>query len=306
MALADEMNPFDVGDNIWMSLERFEDKESRFPSTDEASDEITSPPEMMAEQQASEKAMDEGTQQSLKTETPPAVQPIRPLVLPVMPGLSQGFEVRVDATPDDSEELSEDEKAPAVPSRPLNLPVMPGINGTGGAKETALDNKPIEDGDWKDAQVVAKDFARGRWQTTLVPFNVRLTTRPEGHATAAQGAPIIRPRDLTTKEPTAGPTKQKAKAEDERKQKQENPEACEALKAFRKKQLAAIESDRQTLNALQAAIAELGLENQIDFTGKGSEMNTQPNSDRPASGEAVNKTPGSIGVPTAAQDGLKK
>ena len=40
---------------------------------------------------------------------------------------------------------------------------------------------------------------------------------------------------------------------------------CAAIDAYKKRQLAAIESDRKTLAALQSAISQLGLNKQLDF-----------------------------------------
>ncbi len=44
-----------------------------------------------------------------------------------------------------------------------------------------------------------------------------------------------------------------------------DPAACAAIDAYKKRQLAAIESDRETLTALQTAIAQLGLQKKLDF-----------------------------------------
>jgi hypothetical protein len=55
--------------------------------------------------------------------------------------------------------------------------------------------------------------------------------------------------------------------------------ACAALDAYKKRQLAAIESDRQTLSALQNAIAQLGLNKQLDFMiGAGGSLGKQATS----------------------------
>ena len=52
--------------------------------------------------------------------------------------------------------------------------------------------------------------------------------------------------------------------------------ACAALDAYKKRQLEAIESDRQTLTALQNAIAQLGLQKQLDFLpGVSGSLNAQ-------------------------------
>ena len=58
--------------------------------------------------------------------------------------------------------------------------------------------------------------------------------------------------------------------------------ACDALTAHKKRQLAAIESDRKTLAALQAAIAELGLGAKLDFmTDANSTLNTSADGTAP-------------------------
>jgi len=270
-------NPFDTSGSSWMSLEHYTDKTTRFPETEEAPEETENtgieetPPE--------ETAKTATAPQEPPPEEPKIAQPTRPINLPIMPGVNQGYGISVTSTQE--EDLLEEEKM-AQPTRPLNLPVMPGVNQS---RETATANTAaedeqtteIDDKEWKNAQTAAKKASRKTVEEKQMPINVRLATMPDNKTKAMPGAPIIRPHKKA-EEKTAEKQAPKPKTPQAEKK---NPEACAALTAYRKKQLEAIESDRKTLSALQAAIAELGLNKELDFlTGASKQLSTPAKTDK--------------------------
>ena len=248
---ASDQEPFEFNTGGWVSYERYTDKVRRF---------------------AVEPAKD--TEVASATETPAASEPVpqtaaepsRPLNLPVMPGLGQGYEIKISST--------EDDDAGGVleqPNRPLNLPVMPGLgqsmpvqgnamasNKTNalGAQLTGLATQPelqLAGSLWQDAKSAASltDEDEEGSESKRTPLSVRLANLPDSRITPIPEGSVIKPHS---------PTPAKVAAKSKR-----NPEVCAAITAYKKQQLAAIESDRQTLNALQAAIADLGLDKKLDF-----------------------------------------
>lgn len=260
-AIADELDPFDVDRENWISFEHYSDKESRFPSPEEPSDDIISPPEM-----ASSSAHAQETPVSeTAPETVQAAEPARPLQYPVMPGANLGYDVFVDSS-DQKDDAAYDPDNPQL-TRPVDLPVMPGVTPSSpsplaqGEDDGAGEDQAAlpQDNAWKDAKAAAK-AALAKKPAANIPINVRLAILPDERVKAAPGKPIIRPR----KEPHEASKKIPVVKKPPDVKKSE-PEACAALTAFRKKQLEAIESDRKTLSALQEAIAELGLDKKLDF-----------------------------------------
>jgi hypothetical protein len=123
--------------------------------------------------------------------------------------------------------------------------------------------------------------------TSALP--VRLTTLPNRQVKPIAAAPAVRPRK---KEAVKTPPK-----------KDEPPisqQACEALSEMRKRELAAIEKDRQTLTALQAAIKDLGLGNKLSLTKeKGSLLSVQ--TPDMLKGTASNEAPKPASTPVAPE-----
>lgn len=93
-------------------------------------------------------------------------------------------------------------------------------------------------------------------------FLVRLPMLPNRNVESFFAPPV--PRAGPKAEP---PSAKAPEARPEAKQKKPDAEAMAAFAAYKKKQLEAIESDRQTLMALQAAIQDLGLTKKLDFSG---------------------------------------
>jgi hypothetical protein len=282
-AAADILNPFEVDVSDWVSLNRYTDRENRFPSLCDATQEETAlPPAPTSEDKP---ALDD---------EPKMAQPSRPLILPVMPGLNKDFDFLINSTA----EAEADEDTFPKADRPLNLSVMPGmrqgdaklafLNG-GDDKKTAV--APPQDELWKDMKSFAREAARSASPRVPVPFNVRLAILPDPQVTAVLGEPVVRPRK---KPPEAVPGKTMPKDD---KIAQRNAAAWEALNAFRKQQLEAIESDRQTLNALQDAIAELGLDKKLDFVAGASTHMTTLSDDQEALPPADDAAPEKRDIP---------
>jgi hypothetical protein len=271
-AAADDFDPFETGNTSWISLDHFSDKATRFPSALETPGD-KEPPQAAPIPEIETPATEKITTPPVK-EQPVKTETTRALNLPIMPGINEGFGLSVNSTQEDEKEEGAGEEAVARPTRPLNLPVMPGV---GQSKTTenpstgAEGEKPaseINDQKWKDAKTTAKKAAKGEMEERQIPINVRLATLPDNKTKPIAGGPIIKPHKKNQQEETAPrPLKQKQQEAEKM-----NTEACAAITAYRKKQLAAIESDRQTLNALQAAITEMGLDKKLDFL-KGASNN---------------------------------
>lgn len=205
------------------------------------------------------------------TEAEEAVQTVqigRPLKPPVMPGLNQYYDMRISSTEDDNPD-----NILAQPNRPLNLPVMPGLNVASEpekllpeSKQAEAKNIPLpgqlEDVLWQDAATAALDSGEeaeiNDRQNTL---SIRLANLPDTRITPVPGKTVAKKRPSVLEKMMAP----KVAAATSKKQPSRNPEVCEALTAYKKQQLAAIERDRETLSALRAAVAELGLANKLDF-----------------------------------------
>lgn len=189
---------------------------------------------------------------------------------------------------DDSATLDPESETTAVVSRPVVYPLMPDTKkrGSGDAsfsEQRGLDGKPIDDEQWKDARTAVQDIESQGQKGSYASFNVKLSTLPAGRATAQSGAPIIRPHKLMPQMSYA--RAEKKDSPDNAKTSQEDQKACEALAAHQKKQLQAIESDRQTLNALRAAIAELGVGERLDHLAPDNGTPATPVNEGPRLGE---------------------
>ncbi len=225
-----ESEPFEVEQSGWMSLERFDDKTERFPETQKKEEPVSEPPPEAApatpEAAATEAKAEDGG-------APKPSAPDRPISIPTMPGANSGFSVRVNSTTDDT----------ALPPPPTK------------------DGKPnlaLPESNWHDARSAAEllsvekgnDAKRG-------PLDVRLPSLPDVSVSSVPAGPATKnPRPLF-------PDKAKPKAVVKPK---EDREAAAAIDAYKKRQMDALESDRRTLDALQAAISELGLSDKLDFS----------------------------------------
>jgi hypothetical protein len=121
------------------------------------------------------------------------------------------------------------------------------------ASVTDLDTAPnlqVSKQNWLDASQVAKDQAQGKNDfAENAPLDVRMSFLPPARALPKK--PVL--AAATPPKPVAPPSTAPDTA------------ACAAIDAYKKRQLAAIQSDRETLKALQNAISQLGLNKQLDF-----------------------------------------
>lgn len=185
LAQAQELDPFDVDEKSWISLERYEDKETRFPSLYERT-EATEPaqPEAVPTAQPAEAAAEsasESTEAAVapveQTKDGEPSQPDRSLNLPAIPGMNRGYDIQVTSTvEDDNQEGLEETEAKSA--RSVNLPVLPGVgqnkaSQANGADAGSATIPPINPESWKDAKAAAKQAAKNAVAKMPVPFNVR-------------------------------------------------------------------------------------------------------------------------------------
>jgi hypothetical protein len=164
---------------------------------------------------------------------PIVAEPTRPLNLAALPGLNKGYDVRVSST--------EDEEVEKFTAELTTL-----ASHMAPAQAQAESN-------WQDAATVARQEATNHGKkASSEPLNVRLAGLPDSRITPIPGTAVTKPQAPEKKAPTP------AKA---------NKPECTPYTAYKKQQLAAIESDRKTLTALQAAITEMGLDKKLDFAG---------------------------------------
>jgi hypothetical protein len=239
-ARADNLDPFQMDTGNWMSFQRYKDNVKRgliIPQEKAAnnSQDAASPADQITSSVAPATAVD-----SAQPKTAIAA-PTRPLALPVMPGVNKGYDVRIDTTDDDK--------------RDVTAPVLT----TDGATDMHLQTQ-----NWVTAAEAARDAARARTGQTPIdnraPLDVRMSYLPDPKIT-----PIPDPEHKSAhgRPPPVAPA---IHAADELKALPADLAACVAVvDAYKKKQLEALQSDRQTLTALQEAIAQLGLQKQLGF-----------------------------------------
>lgn len=160
--------------------------------------------------------------------------PDRPLVFPSLPGLNNGLEVRVDTTDGDRDNAS-----PPI----IDAASQPEF-GLAGSK-------------WEDAGTKAREAAAGEH---AVPLNIRMTRLPEAKVKPSKAAAATK-KPYSPLEAKAQEKSSVANSSDE--------QTLAAIKAYKKRQLDAIESDRKTLSDLQAAIDKLGLDKKLDTGNNG-------------------------------------
>lgn len=228
------------------------------------------------------------------------VQKVQKLSLPVLPGMVQSRET-ADLADDEDEEatgLSAAEAEAAAKEaalaaekaaktaaiiqavRQISLPVLPGVGQSTVADATVLAAEESE----ATTGAPAKQNSLSIRYASLPGLRPATTDKSAAKALVADvaGKKVMTKKGKTVASP---PTP-----------------ACEALTAYRRRQLAAIESDRRTLSALQSAIAELGLDKQLDFlTGSKGRMSgpqsreEQTSPVQPRQASPVQKTPVSSG-----------
>jgi hypothetical protein len=235
-ALADD-TPFSLESSSWMSFDRYKEQPSNWLAPDQRA---------RAEGQAVIVPPP-----VLPASLPNLKEPDQPIETPPLPNLNRNFDIRVDSTADDH----------VQPIVKLN-------------KDDDKDVAGLPDSAWKNASDVAHQSKTDSVEN-VSSANVRFTSLPPWfvppHKDAAAAmtpvpakppAPVIKVAEPAP--PPPPPPVNKADAA-----------ACAALDAYKKRQLEAIESDRQTLTALQNAIAQLGLQKQLDFLpGAGGSLQT--------------------------------
>lgn len=239
-ALADD-TPFSLESSSWMSFDRYKEQPSNWLAPDQRAQAegrpVTVPPPV------------------LPASLPNLKEPDQPIETPPLPSLNKNFDIRVDSTADD-----------------YALPIIKPD------KDNDKDVDGLPSGAWKNASDVAHqnktDSATSDNGDNTSSANVRFTSLPpwfvpphKDAAPAMTPAPVKPPAPvIKVAQPAPPPPPPVSKAD---------AEACAALDAYKKRQLEAIESDRQTLTALQNAIAQLGLQKQLDFLpGVGGSLHT--------------------------------
>jgi hypothetical protein len=257
-ALADDDAPFQMEPSSWMSFDRYKEKPANWIAPDEraqaALQPVVVPPPLTP------------------AGMPVITAPTRAIETPALPGLNKDFDVRVNSTEDDNWKPS---------AAFTNLNTVPDMD--------------LQD-NWQDAAKAArlnKDKKQILETVSGHPaYDVRLSYLPTRITPIPKATPAKKPELAQTPIPPAvaetAATAPKAKPKPV-----VDAAACAALDAYKKRQLAAIESDRKTLAALQNAIAQLGLGKQLNFmNGADGSLGMQqatssPNADPPA----TTKTP---------------
>ena len=185
-----------------------------------------------------------------------------------------------------AEEKKEEVTSPtATTKRSINLAPLPGINHDNveeAPKEIKYTNEKLkidpESANWKNVdQLEKKPEATELSEEAPAPRAIRLTALPSrnivpvpaGSATPSNTVGYKKPQPAATPAPASTENAEPVSAE-------ANATACAAIDAYKKKQLAAIESDNKTLAALQAAISKLGLNKKLNFDGTSKTSEPEP------------------------------
>ncbi len=238
---AQSSDPFDKDTTDWKSFDRYKEEEkARLFSTmtgdieaDKKAAAKTDAEEDNSDSVTIKKPSPSETQEATKDNiTPPVLDasgvaaPERPITPPIMPG--------VNPNPPSEAAASDDDTRPAA--RVVNVDSAPTLQ--------------LQKQNWMDAVRAAKEGQENRG-----PLNVRMTFLPGmdplHKKTATKIAAVTPPPPVIKKE--------------EPKKSAADVAACAAIDAYKKRQLAAIQSDRETLAALQTAIKQLGLEQKLDY-----------------------------------------
>jgi hypothetical protein len=228
---ADE-DPFSFETGKWKSFNRYKE-EAKHPSIDQ-----TSPPEESTPTSTEGPKTAESQQTKLTTPTQIAA-PSRPINLPILPSINKGYSIDVQST-------EEEEKAPAPEIMDIgtNPSLQPNSNNWQTTAEAVKANKDEQSGD-----------------NERTPLDVRMSFLPNPKI-----VPTLPPQKAKTHgRPPAQELAQKAPEEKAAPKSRTEVAACAAVDAYKKKQLEAIQSDRQTLIALQDVIAKLGLQKELNF-----------------------------------------
>ena len=268
----DAPSPFAIDSSHWISFDHYKEKVARpqlnspAPEAPAASDDTASSAPSAAVTSATAETpatTDDAKQQTASTpQQPVPAAPMRALNLPVMPGLNKGYAVHVTTTEDDRQ----------------------------AAQITNLDTTPkvaLPESNWQSAADATKHMTEEssaiKSSDNVLDLHVRLTYLPDaGIKPVLHDRKPTKGRDTTVAQGTA--------AAKEKKKSPEEQAACAAIDAYKKQQLDAIQKDRETLKALQNAIASLGLQKELNFmSGAQGSMDTAGGTDLPASPAATIK-----------------
>jgi len=201
------------------------------PSADAAAD-ASAPAQPAPENTANAAAKD------AKPGDPQIAAPARPLNPPVMPGMNKAYDISVTSTEDDRRPVAQITNIESQPD--VKLPENNWLKAADAVKQTS---KPAQDADGEDAEQ---------------PLNVRFASLPNRKVSPVP-SPEYKSNHGRALE-LATPPKEEPKNDDH-----EARAALAAMNALKKQQLEAIESDRETLTALQNAISQMGLQKQLSF-----------------------------------------
>jgi hypothetical protein len=266
-----DSDPFEMDTAHWMSFEHYKDAVKRgvvdMPAASSETPAIETPtlaPATSDQQVAAPPPL------APETALPVIASPKRPLDLPPMPGLNKGFDVKVTSTEDDAASTP----APVITA----------------SKPEAAPDIHISDKNWQNPASISRykksmPVAAAHEDDTPPPIDVRMTYLPDPKIT-----PVPSPEHVSTQH-NARLALEKSMAAKNKPKPAADAAVCAAIDAYKKQQLDAIQSDRQTLKALQDAISSLGLQKQLGFmTGGDSALNQtgpQVKMDMPASPTTV-------------------
>jgi hypothetical protein len=284
--LAEDDQPFQMESSSWISFDRYNEKPGHWLTPDERTAAETQPvivPPPVT-----------------PADMPVITPPTRPVETAALPGVNNDFDVKVSSTEDDNWKppsllLHADDAKPTKQDAEAQASwqdaaafartnrdkkqVLETING-----HPAYDVRlsyfpgfitPMPKPDVKKIQLAEPKMSLPETppQAPASAPTSKPAATPAPTATVAATPPAVKP---ATKQATAQPAAPKMSAAD--------AAACAALDAYKKRQLAAIESDRKTLSALQDAIAKLGLNKQLDFmTGANGSVQASMPEQPPAS-----------------------
>lgn len=244
---AEDQDPFQVEKGRWMSLDYYKQTLKDQPpvqvekSEPEATQAATMPPVQ---------PVGETKPAATASTTPMVAQPMRPIDFPIMPGMNKDHYIPVESTM--KENLDD---------------VLPPIRKSSKAAAFELPEKR-----WKSAsEIIGQKENAGADPSDedTKKVSVRMTYLPDARQIPAPGQETVHKQNRSAAAKTI-PT-----PVEEPKKPEADLAACAAVDAYKKKQLEAIESDRQTLKALQSAISDLGLQKELSFmAGANSNLTT--------------------------------
>ena len=172
-----------------------------------------------------------------------------------------------------------DELKKAEPERPLNLPIMPSIvlaHSTVSSTAVEVENPQQEaEKPWMNVEQIADEEARQQEASKFLQammdakVKVRPTVLPSGGIKSIPASKITQPKlareQKADRDQMLAQTKDKTIQKKDAKQAQQEADACEALTEFKRRQLQAIESDRNTLAQIKSVLGELGLSERLGF-----------------------------------------